>query len=139
MKIITKIFAMVLSIGVLILIGIVTQSFFSGTDYSTYGAVTYFDDSGQYQLINSVAEDYVIYNAKEEKIYMITNPNKKEIAYAILDIKNNTFIEHKDIKSFDYSAQKILTDTDAMVNLTKKHSQELKNILKFLPQKWRKW
>lgn len=66
MKIITKIFAMVLSIGVLILIGIVTQSF-SGTDYSTYGAVTYFDDSGQYQLINSVAEDYVIYNAKEEK------------------------------------------------------------------------
>ena len=67
MKIITKIFAMVLSIGVLILIGIVTQSFFSGTDYSTYGAVTYFDDSGQYQLINSVAEDYVIYNAKEEK------------------------------------------------------------------------
>ena len=76
---------------------------------------------------------------KEEKIYMITNPNKKEIAYAILDIKNNTFIEHKDIKSFDYSAQKILTDTDAMVNLTKKHSQELKNILKFLPQKWRKW
>ena len=130
---------MVLSIGVLILIGIVTQSFFSGTDYSTYGAVTYFDDSGQYQLINSVAEDYVIYNAKEEKIYMITNPNKKEIAYAILDIKNNTFIEHKDIKSFDYSAQKILTDTDAMVNLTKKHSQELKNILKFLPQKWRKW
>lgn len=37
---------------------------------------------------------------------MITNPNKKEIAYAILDIKNNTFIEHKDIKSFDYSAQK---------------------------------
>lgn len=154
MKIMTKIFAMVLSIGVLILIGIVTQSFFSETDYSTYGAVTYFDDSGQYQLINSVAEDYVIYNAKEEKfisgfvlyyiqkeekIYMITNPNKKEIAYAILDIKNNTFIEHKDIKSFDYSAQKILTDTDAMVNLTKKHSQELKNILKFLPQKWRKW
>ena len=60
-------------------------------------------------------------------------------SYAILDIKNNTFIEHKDIKSFDYSAQKILTDTDAMVNLTKKHSQELKNILKFLPQKWRKW
>lgn len=47
---------MVLSIGVLILIGIVTQSFFSGTDYSTYGAVTYFDDSGQYQLINSVAD-----------------------------------------------------------------------------------
>ena len=113
--------------------------FFSETDYSTYGAVTYFDNSGQYQLINSVAEDYVIYNAKEEKIYMITNPNKKEIAYAILDIKNNTFIEHKDIKSFDYSAQKILTDTDAMVNLTKKHSQELKNILKFFPQKWRKW
>ena len=42
---------MVLSIGVLILIGIVTQSFFSGTDYSTYGAVTYFDDSGHIHVL----------------------------------------------------------------------------------------
>ena len=44
MKIITKILRWYWSIGVLILIGIVTQSF-RGTDYSTYGAVTYFDDS----------------------------------------------------------------------------------------------
>ena len=72
--------------------------------------MTYFDDSGQYQLINSVAEDYVIYNAKEEKvykwfciilytkrrkIYMITNPNKKEIAYAILDIKTTHLLNIK--------------------------------------------
>ena len=86
MKIITKIFAMVLSIGVLILIGIVTQSFFSGTDYSTYGAVTYFDDSGQYQLINSVAEDYVIYNAKEEKFisgFVLYYIQKEEKIYNI--------------------------------------------------------
>ena len=52
----------------------------------------------KYTLINSVAEDYVIYNAKKKvykwfciicytkrrKIYMITNPNKKEIAYATI-------------------------------------------------------
>lgn len=154
MKSITKIFIIVLSIGFFILIGIVTQSFFTETEYSTYGSVTYFDDCGRYQLINSVAEDYVIYDAKEEKfisdfilyyiqkeekVYMITNPNKKEIVYAVLDTKNNTFIANQDIKKFDYSEQKILTNTDDMVNLTKKRSQELKNILKFFSQKWRKW
>lgn len=154
MKRMINIFIIVLSISILILIGIIAQSFFTGTDYSTYGAVTYFDDSGKYQLINSVAEDYAIYDAKEkkfisgfvlyyiqkeEKVFMITNPNKKEIVYAVLDTQKNTFTEYQDINKFDDNAQKILTDTDAMVNLTKKHSQGLKNILKFFPQKWRKW
>lgn len=154
MKRMINIFIIVLSISILILIGIIAQSFFTGTDYSTYGAVTYFDDSGKYQLINSVAEDYAIYDAKEkkfisgfvlyyiqkeEKVFMITNPNKKEIVYAVLDTQKNTFTEYQDINKFDDNAQKILTDTDAMVNLTKKRSQGLKNILKFFPQKWRKW
>lgn len=137
-----------------LVIVIILDSVFTGTQYSTYGAVTYFDDAGRYQLINSVAEDYVIYDAKEdkfisgfvlyyistkEKIYMITNPNRTEIVYAILDTKNEKFTTYQDITHFNKNEQEILSNTDNMVNLTIKRSQELKNILKFFPQKWRKW
>ncbi len=41
--------------------------FFNKVQYSTYGAVTYFDENGQYQLVNSAAEDYAVYDAEKEK------------------------------------------------------------------------
>lgn len=138
----------------LIIILISIMSFFSITEYSTRGAVTYFDDKGQYQLINSVDEDYVIYDAKEErfisgfilyyiqkenKIYMVTNPNRKEIAYAILNTKEEVYTSYKNIEDFEENEQKILLNTEDMIDLTKKRSRALKNILKFVPQRWRKW
>src|SRR5699024_5094953 len=114
----------------------------------------YFDEKGQYQLINSVAEDYAIYDAKakrfitgfvlyyiqkEDKIYMITNPSRREIVYAVLNIKEEVLKTDHNIGNFTEAEQKILMDTEQMVDLSKPRSQAMKNILNFLPQKWRKW
>lgn len=127
---------------------------FEGTQYNTDDAVTYFDEKGQYQLINSVAEDYAIYDAKakrfitgfvlyyiqkEDKIYMITNPSRREIVYAVLNIKEEVLKTDHNIGNFTEAEQKILMDTEQMVDLSKPRSQAMKNILNFLPQKWRKW
>ncbi len=46
---------------------IVIRFFSEGIQYSTYDAVTYFDSEGRYQPVNSVAEDYALYDAKKKK------------------------------------------------------------------------
>mgnify|MGYP006956038976 FL=1 len=70
---------------------------------------------------------------------MITNPSKLGINYAILDTYNEIFIEKADLNYFNDDEKKIFENTDDMVDLTKKRSRDLKTLMGFIPQKWRKW
>ena len=155
MKRIIKIIGVVL--GVCAAVGFVVISIMNicpGTQYSTYDAVTYFDKKGEYQMINTVDEDYFLYDAKNkksigsfiqyyiqinEKVYLITNPSKLGINYAILDTYNETFIEKADLNYFNEEEKKIFENTDDMVDLTKKRNEDLKRLMELIPQKWRKW
>lgn len=154
MKRIIKIIGVIL--GVCAAVGFVVISIMNicpGTQYGTYGAATYFDEKGEYQLLD-VADAYFLYDAKnkktigsfiqyyiqiDEKVYLITNPSKLGINYAILDTYNEIFIEKADLNYFNDEEKKIFENTDDMVDLTKKRSRDLKTLMGFIPQKWRKW
>lgn len=146
-----------LAIGVIVLItfGIIIYfTDYANIKYDTSDAVTYFDEQGRYQLVNSVNQDYAIYDAEkgkiisdfllyyikvDAKVYFITNPSRQSVAYAVLDTTENQFIQFYDLNSFDENEKEILEHQDDMIDLTKERSNALKNILKFIPQKWRKW
>ena len=122
--------------------------------YDISDAVTYFDEQGRYQLVNSVNQDYAIYDAEkrkvisdfllyyvqvDNKVYFITNPGRKTIAYAILDIVDNQYSQFFDLNELEDDEKRILENKGNMVDLTKERSHNLKPLSKFIPTKWRKW
>lgn len=145
----------IVSVIILIVLGLfLCFKNFSDLKYDTSDAVTYFDEQGRYQLVNSVNQDYAIYDAEKEKIisdfliyyiqidkrvYCVTNPSRKSIAYAILDIAEDQYTQFYDLNVINEEERHILENQDVMVDLTKEKSGTLKILLKFIPPKWRKW
>ncbi len=149
-----KLIYLLIILFLFILSGIYVIIKHSPLEYSTSDAVTYFDEKGRYQLINSVNEDYAVYDAEEEKIisdfllyytqkkekvYFITNPSRKTVAYAILDLTENNFAQFYDMEQFTDEEKIIFENKEDMIDLTKKRSGGLKSLFKLLPQKWRDW
>ena len=144
---------LIVSILIFTFVGIIISSF-SHTEYPTYGAVTYFDNIGRYQLLYIVNEDYAIKDAennkfiinfvlyyiqKDSRLYVISNHNKDKLLYSIIDLLTDEIINHTSIKDYNDADQEVFNDTSKMVDLTIKRSYAERHLIELIPQKWRKW
>lgn len=120
--------------------------------YSLVDCVTYFDEYGQYQLINIVGVNYNFYDAKEQKDIstQVKYYTKKDDAiYAILlsgdyfymDLNDFHIVISDDLNNYDDSIRQNFLDMDLskLKDLTLKLNDMEAYLLKFVPHKFRRW